>query len=465
MKKIIICLLLVWMPVFVVQAVDNPAVVRYTLNGAEADASINPTTKKDTVLNISIDVDRSVKLTRVYFCPESVVADKCTQDYTKYVSPNTEGSTVTATWDGYKKSDSGPAEPENYWLRILLKEGDKDSVPINLTNYKIIVGEITSVVATSSEDDDVSTTTPETTPVQTSGGGGGGVSVHSSQADLSNAEIKAPSVGAGRKRSVTVGTQIAFDAWTKDVGSLSGNYVWSFGDGSSVAGAKVLHTYLFPGTYNVVLNANFNGQEAVSRTVVQVLTPEITIKQIDLVAGYVELANNSTFETNLFGWNLGCDNSSFVFPRDTIISAKDSLKISLAVTKCVASTTAWSLSSQGGKILAQYQTPASLENTAEREQAITSIKQKIDFVTAELAKMKGQSQFAGPAGNPVARAETVAPMNNQQVAPAVATSSLKDGPRDSLDSVAQTAGVIVLDQDPLPANKSFFARIKSWFGR
>lgn len=305
--------------------------------------------------------------------------------------------------------------------------------------------------------DQTATTTPETTPAPTSSGGGGGISTHSSQADLSNVEIKAPSVSAGRKRYATVGMPVAFDAWAKDNASVAGNFTWSFGDGSSVAGIKVLHTYLFPGLYNVVLNANFNGQEAVSRTVVQVLTPEITIKQIDNVAGFVELTNNSAFETNLFGWNLGCDNNSFVFPIDTIIGAKDSVKIPLVVTKCVASTTAWSLAGQGGRVLAQYQAPTILVNSAEREQTIASIKQKINFITAELAKIKTQSNFAGPEGNLVAKTETVVLPDNQIAT--IASSAPEINP------TSQTAGVIVLDQDPLPANKSFFARIKSWFAR
>jgi hypothetical protein len=152
---------------------------------------------------------------------------------------------------------------------------------------------------------------------------------------------------------------------------------------------------------------------------------------------------------------LGCNDGSFAFPRDTIIGAKDSVKIPLAMTKCVASTTAWSLVAQGGKVLAQSQTTTGLENIAEREQTIASIRQKINFVTAELAKMTAQANLAEQRGIPVADLGTSVVADNQ-VTPIASSVS-------EVTPTSQTAGVIVLDQDPLPANQSFFARIKSWF--
>jgi len=310
-----------------------------------------------------------------------------------------------------------------------------------------------------SGDNSGTTTATSTQEVVVPPSGDGGVSVHSSQANLTSVEIKSPSVGVGRKRYVTVGTPITFDAWTKDTGSLSGNYFWSFGDGSSAVGIKTSHTYLFSGIYNVVLNANFNGQEAVSRTFVKVFNPEIKIKQIDTTAGFVELVNNSTVETNLFGWYLGCDNNSFSFPRDTIVSSKDSLKIPLSLTKCSATTTDWSLLTQNGIVLAQYQSPKISENieVTDREKTISLIRQSIILITSELEKRKNQSTFANRVENYVSQVVSAEVFNGQNTP---ATSS-----EIGINPSSQVAGVIVLDKDPLPTNKSFFSRLKSWFGR
>jgi hypothetical protein len=310
----------------------------------------------------------------------------------------------------------------------------------------------------STTDQTVSTTTSTTETTSTQTSGNGTISTHSSQADLTNTEAKTPGVGAGRERYTTIDTPVAFEAWVKDASISTGGYFWSFGDGSTASGARVSHSYQFPGLYNVVLNANFNGKEAVSRTTVKVTNSEIKIKQIDQLAGYIELENNSTIETNLFGWNLTCDNNSFIFPRDTIIVAKNNLKIPIALTKCSINTAVWSLSSGKGKVLAQSKIPATLENIAEREQMIVSIKQKIDFITAELAKIKGQPPFANKLKTSITQVKTDLLSTNNQIA--VATSAEKDLGADS-----QSAGVIVLDKDPLPANKSFFSRLKSWFWR
>lgn len=455
-KKLIICFLFLFLPFLFVQAEGTPTVLRYLFNGSESDVSINPTADKDQVLNISIDVDRNVKLTRVYFCSESTGADNCTQEYVKYVSPNTEGTTVTAVWDGYKKGDSGPADPGQYWLRILLKEGENASFPINLTQYKITVGEV-SVVPTSTDDTN-SSTTATTTKINTEQtSGSGGLSSHTSQAGLSSIKTKSPTVGAGRNRLTTVGTPVAFEAWSENAGS-SGDYNWSFGDGTLVAGEKVSHSYSFPGTYNVVLNANFNGREAVSRTVVQVFIPEISIKTIDPVLGYIELGNNAAFETNLFGWSLSCGDKTFSFPRDTIIDAKSNLKIPVAVTGCSASTTVWSLTDQGGKVSLVYQTPIALNNSfTDRERVIDEIKQKINLIAIELEKRKEQISYLGQERTFVAEDIATESINIEVVTPVP--------PVSDVDPSLQTAGMVVLDKEPLPVKKSLFGWIKAWLGR
>lgn len=448
MKKIIITLSALFCLCLAsgVSAEAGPSVVRYTLNGTETDVSVNPTTAKDLILTISIEADREVKLTRVYFCPENDSAD-C-KNYVKYVSPNTVGTVVGAEWNGYQTGDSSAVPPGNYWLKVLLKEGDTASVSIVLNSHKVVIGEV--IAAQENENDNNQNNSA--TSLQTTSSRGSG-STHSSQTDLSSAVTKSPSVGAGRNRLVAVDSAVSFEAWAENIDGVSGDYVWTFGDGSSSTGEKVSHSYQFAGIYNVVLNGEFGGKEAISRTTVEVFDPKISIMRVDISAGFVELQNTSTYETNLSDWSLGCDSHSFNFPKDTIISAESNLKLPLTLTKCVASSTSWTLLS-GDKIFAQLDTKAGF-GTIERDRQLVLIKEKIAYISAELEKRKaevvGGAQYFDKGETEV------------EEEPAASSASAVAEIENSLDNAA--AGVIILDQDPLPARQSILGRIKSWFGK
>jgi len=115
-----------------------------------------------------------------------------------------------------------------------------------------------------------SATTTETTPVYNSTGGGS-YSVHSAQVDLSSIENNPPKIGAGRNRLATVNSPVTFEVWQEKSSNQAGSFSWSFGDGSTAMGGKVAHAYVFPGEYNVVLNASYSTGQAVSRTKVLIL--------------------------------------------------------------------------------------------------------------------------------------------------------------------------------------------------
>lgn len=267
---------------------------------------------------------------------------------------------------------------------ITVKATDKDGNPKDILPaiQTIIIG---NVIDTNTSSTTITSSSTTQTVSQTTSSA---TSVHTSQTTITNAEIKAPAVGIGRKRLVAVGTAVSFEAWVENGSISSGNYSWSFGDGSAQVGEKVSHPYLFPGTYNVVLNASFNGKEAVSRTEVEVFIPEIKIKKVDAVAGYLELENTSSFETNLFGWYLNCATTTFSFPRDTIINAKNNLKIPLSLTGCEINNQNFILSNEDGKISTEYNRLSLLENTQDYELTISSIKKEIEFIAEGIAKLK-----------------------------------------------------------------------------
>lgn len=72
-----------------------------------------------------------------------------------------------------------------------------------------------------------------------------------------------------------------------------------------------------------------NEEEGVARTIVLVSEPDLKITSVNLPAGYVEVINNSNREQNLNSWGLRIDEKIHVFPLDTIISSKSSIKIPL----------------------------------------------------------------------------------------------------------------------------------------
>lgn len=139
-------------------------------------------------------------------------------------------------------------------------------------------------------------------------------------------------VGAGRARTVLVNTPIYFEPETsetyKNSKSKKGDFIWSFGDGSSTYGRSVKHMYYFPGEYNVVLNTHQFGEEIVARTKVTVVEPSVDI--VNVVTGdhgYVEIKNNSSSEVNINGWNIQSGKRKYMIADDTIINPRSSIKI------------------------------------------------------------------------------------------------------------------------------------------
>jgi hypothetical protein len=117
-----------------------------------------------------------------------------------------------------------------------------------------------------------------------------------------------------------VGNSIVFVVTPTKLQNVSANnirYEWSFGDGSVSQGNTVSHAYRFSGEYSVVVNAYYSDKEAVSRVLVKVVEPKLSLEKI---SGGLSVTNNSGSEINLGGWNLVGKTKVFNFPKDTLIS-------------------------------------------------------------------------------------------------------------------------------------------------
>ncbi len=173
------------------------------------------------------------------------------------------------------------------------------------------------VVEENNEETDTQTNNETTEPASSSSSS---TSAHSSPAPVSETVSKIDfEVHAGRNRLTSVGNTLVFKGeLLKSTGitehSLS--YTWSFGDGSVAYGKTVEHSYRFPGEYNVILNTSSGEKQAVSRLVVKVIQPEVSVKK---VPGGIELHNKTKQEINLNGWNISSNFRIFRFPVDTLI--------------------------------------------------------------------------------------------------------------------------------------------------
>ncbi len=160
----------------------------------------------------------------------------------------------------------------------------------------------------------------------------GTVSTHYSYLPLSTFNARQTfSVGAGRNRLGAVGIPIAFKAEIDEDGAAGATFNWTFGDGTTGSGDHLDHIYTHPGDYVVVLSAANDIHKAISRTQVKIIDPKLAISHASPEA--IEISNLSTYEVNLYGWQLLSNGGSFLFPEDTIILPNQKLVLDASVTR------------------------------------------------------------------------------------------------------------------------------------
>ena len=184
--------------------------------------------------------------------------------------------------------------------------------------------------ATQAEDVTPDISTQEITVTNTSS--------HSEQVDLFVVKEKpAIEIFAGRDRLASIHSPISFSGAKNDnrlIGKVS--FLWNFGDGNVSKGYNVDHTYAYPGTYNVVLNAISGRQRAVSRAYVSVFEPEVSLS---VGSTSIAIENKSSFELNIGNFILKGLAKPYTFPKDTIISSKQTVYFDIHLFPEVGSTT------------------------------------------------------------------------------------------------------------------------------
>lgn len=201
------------------------------------------------------------------------------------------------------------------------------------TTHQITIGS----GGTASSTGDASTTTATTASttatnnVNSSSAGGSSLSSHESSARVTNILLAPPfSISAGRERLGNTGAPLLFHAVSniKEIGGV--NYRWSFGDGSGGTGALISHQYQLPGLYTVVLMGTRGTEEAVSRTRVRIITPDLhiirTMRSADGALSLV-VKNRSDYECNIGRFAVRAGSSTETFAPDTIIPAQSEVSL------------------------------------------------------------------------------------------------------------------------------------------
>jgi hypothetical protein len=192
------------------------------------------------------------------------------------------------------------------------------------------------------------------------------ISTHYIQEELSSyVEPTIFEISAGRNRLGYVGLPVNFTAKHKLSANLQNkncNYVWTFGDGSSVEGEETEHIYKYIGDYNLVLNGECGELKSVSRAKVKIIETNLWLSV--MTDGAIEIVNNGEYEINLYGWKLLSANQDYAFPLDTIISGGKKIVFPKEYIK-IADTTGISLVDASGGRISTTASSVSLEKFIE----------------------------------------------------------------------------------------------------
>jgi hypothetical protein len=147
------------------------------------------------------------------------------------------------------------------------------------------------------------------------------------------------------KTLVFVGQSATFEAVTYGTSGekmVYGKHFWNFGDGYGVetkvgAESKFTHTYFYPGDYTVSVEYFTNSYGEVPDASVQINIKVVSTDiMISNVGGeqdfFIELSNNTTYDTDISKWTLSGFNRLFSFPKNTILGAKKKIIFSSRIT-------------------------------------------------------------------------------------------------------------------------------------
>ena len=135
-------------------------------------------------------------------------------------------------------------------------------------------------------------------------------------------------VYAGKDQTALVGALVTFEGYAEDKeGNLlpGARFLWNFGDGAVGEGKKVLHTYYYPGSYQVFLDASTALYSTTAALKVAVIPNLLGISEIKPGA-WLELVNDTPRTVDISGLGVRINNEkAFYFPQNSFLGMQSYL--------------------------------------------------------------------------------------------------------------------------------------------
>ncbi|MFN3188092.1 MAG: lamin tail domain-containing protein [Candidatus Paceibacteria bacterium] len=123
------------------------------------------------------------------------------------------------------------------------------------------------------------------------------------------------------------GQPVSFKAIPSGLGQTIRNslvYQWNFGDLHTATSVSPTHTYAYPGTYNVVVEAHYASYHTFARVEVAVLPMTVSLSHSS--KGDVLLQNDAMYEVDISGYQLVATKAKTI-PSHTYISPRETITI------------------------------------------------------------------------------------------------------------------------------------------
>lgn len=115
--------------------------------------------------------------------------------------------------------------------------------------------------------------------------------------------------------------------------------VWATGDGATLEGVSVSHTYYYPGEYIVVLDASSGYYSASDRVRIVAVTPLLALRTGgDEAHSFIAIENRGADELDLSGWQVAVQGKIFTIPKNTLVGARKTLMLASEVTALATPT-------------------------------------------------------------------------------------------------------------------------------
>lgn len=168
-------------------------------------------------------------------------------------------------------------------------------------------------------------------------------------------------VGISAPGKTVVGADVLFEAIAfglKKEPLQNARYLWSFGDGGSAEGKRVLHAYHYPATYVVLVEASSGEWSATERRDIAAAAPAISIPRIkEGPDGFIEVSNSGADDVDLSRWFLRSGSAFFTFPKGTILPARKTTPFAAAITKLAAEQNDTAVLYPNGTLSVRYVPP------------------------------------------------------------------------------------------------------------